>query len=187
MSAPAATRRLLRRETRASRTAPATVLAALLAIVLLGLLGCGVAAALDPGFRADAAALLAGVAQALSAPGVAIGAGIALVALAAVLLALAVVPGRRARRARLTGRTALVVDDGVLADAIADGVARRTGVPRPRVAVTVGRRAATVRLTPTSGVPVDRDAARTAVVRVLDEVGFALTPRVLVATEGVVG
>ncbi|WP_431806779.1 hypothetical protein [Microbacterium paraoxydans] len=187
MTAPASTRRLLRRETRSSRTAPATVLAVLLAVVLLGLLGVGAAAAVDAGFRADATALLADVAEALRVPAVAIATGAVLVVLAVLLLALAVLPGRRARRARLSGRTALVVDDGVLADAIADGVARRTGVPRSRVSVTVGRRSATVRLTPTSGVPVDREAAQTAAADVLSEVGFALTPRVHVETEGVVG
>lgn len=187
MTTPVTSRRVLRRETRSSRTLPAVVFATALLLVLLIAVGAGVAWMLDPGAKAAVDAAVAGVALVAANPAVAIGVGLLATALAVVLLALAFAPGRRARRARLTPRSGVIVDDGVLADAIADGVARRTGVPRGRVAVTIGRRTASVRLTPTSGVPVDPQAGADAAAAVLAEAGFPLTPRVHVAGEGVIG
>lgn len=187
MTTQLTSRRVLRREARSSRTLPAVVFATALLLVLLIVLGAGVAGMLDPGARLTVDAVVAGAAMVAAIPAVAIGAGLVATALAAVLLALAFAPGRRARRARLTPRSGVVVDDGVLADAIADGVARRTGVPRGRVSVTIGRRTASVRITPTSGVPVDPQAGADAATAVLAEIGFALAPRVHVAREGVIG
>lgn len=177
-------RRVLRRETHAARTIPAVVVASLAAVLLLALLAGGVWWLVDENFRADVARWVdgaSGVGQA-----VLLGVGAILAILALVLLALAVLPGRRARRARTTARTALLVDDGVIADAIADAVARRTGVDRGRVAVTVGRRMVAVRITPTSGLPVDRKAAESAVNDTLSGIGFAATPRVVIDTNGVI-
>ncbi len=178
-------RRLLRREARATRRGPAIALAVVLTLVLAVLL-VGVAAwALDEGFRTQAAAWFAPVPALLQMPSAVIAVGVVLLLLALLLFALAVLPGRRART-RLDTRAALVIDDGVLADAIADGVARRIGVPRGQVGVTVARRAALIRVTPTSGVPVDAAAAEEAAARMLDEVGFRLSPRVQVEREGVI-
>lgn len=179
-------RRLLRREARATRRGPAIALAVVLTLVLAVLL-VGVAVwALDEGFRTQAAAWFAPVPALLQMPSAVIAVGVALLLLALLLFALAVLPGRRARRTRLDTRAALVIDDGVLADAIADAVARRIGVPRGQVGVTVARRAAMIRVTPTSGVPVDAAAAEEAAARMLDEVGFRLSPRVQVEREGVI-
>ncbi|WP_101847261.1 hypothetical protein [Zhihengliuella sp. ISTPL4] len=180
------TRRLLRREARATRRGPAIALAVVLTAILLALLAGTVASAADAGLRTQITAWFAPVVAVVQTPSGLIAIGIVLLVLALLLVALAVLPGRRARRTRLHTRAALVVDDGVLADAIADGVARRIGVPRGQVGVTVARRAALIRITPTSGVPVDAAAAEEAAARVLDEAGFRLSPRVQVAREGVI-
>lgn len=182
----AVSRRLLRREARATRRGPAITLALLLTAIALVLLAGVLASTLDAGFRAQAAEWLAPAAAIVQSPAALIAVGAVLLALAVVLVGLALVPGRRARRTRLDARAALVIDDGVLADALADGVARRIGVPRGQVSVTVARRSALIRVTPTSGVPVDAAAAEEAAVRVLDEAGFRLSPRVHVAREGVI-
>jgi hypothetical protein len=179
-------RRLLRREARATRRGPAIALAVVLAVLLVALLGAVVAGTLDAGFRAQITGWLTPVTASAAAPAVMIAAGTVLVVVALLLLGLAVLPGRRARRTRLAARAALVIDDGVLADAFADGTARRIGVPRGQVRVTVGRRTVLIRVTPTSGVPVDAAAARDAALRVLDETGFRLSPRVQVARDGVI-
>ncbi len=179
-------RRLLRREARATRRGPAIALAVVMTLVLVLLLVGVVAWILDDGFRRQAAAWFAPVAAVVQTPSALIAFGVVLLLLALLLVALVVLPGRRARRTRLDTRAALVIDDGVLADAIADGVARRIGVPRGQVSVTVARRAALIRVTPTSGVPVDAAAAEEAAAQVLDEVGFRLSPRVQVAREGVI-
>lgn len=81
---------------------------------------------------------------------------------------------------------ALLVDDGVLADAVADAVALREGVDRSQVSVTLGKKTAIVRITLTSGVPVDTDRAGRAAVEALASLGFSAAPRVLLSQTGVV-
>ena len=135
---------------------------------------------------ASAARWFDGASALAAQPAAAIAVGAVLVLLAVLLLALAVLPGRRSRRARIADRTALLVDDGVIADAVAAAVARRTGAERGRVSVTMGRRTVTVRIVPTSGVAVDPAAAESAVHDTLAEVGFSSATRVVVSTEGVV-
>lgn len=177
--------RALRRETHAPRTVPAAVVASIGTLVCVALLVGGVWWLIDGAFREDAARRLDRIGAAAS-PAAMLGVGGALVILALVLLILAVMPGRRARRARMTDRTALLVDDGVIADSIADAVARRAGVVRARVSVTVRRRVVVVRVTPTSGIPVDRAAVESTVDDTLAAVGFASTPRVVIERNGVV-
>lgn len=179
-------RRVLRRELQAPRTVPAVVVATVGVVALVGLMIVGIWWWVDPRFREGAQPWLAGVAGLGQEWAASMGIGVVLVVLALFLLLLAVVPGRRPRRGRATERAVLLVDDGVIADSIAETVARRTGVERSRVSVTVGRREVTVRITPTSGMPVSRSAAASAVEDTLSGVGFALTPRVIVAPEGVI-
>lgn len=179
-------RRVLRREMHAPRTIPAVVVASIGVALLLALLASGVWWLVDAGFRARSGRWLDDISAPPQQQVVALGVGAGLVVLALVLLGLAVLPGRRARRARTTDRTALLVDDGVLADSIAESVARRAGVDRGRVAVTVGRRTVAVRITPTSGIPVDPKSAASAVDDTLSGIGFAATPRVFIDEKGVV-
>lgn len=175
-------RRVLRRETHASRTAAASVVSVAVLLLALALLIGGVWWAVDAGFRETVAAQVAGA----TAPAVLIAIGIVALLLAAALLALALLPGRLSRRARLTPRAALLVDDGVLADAIADAVAGAEGVDRRQVSVTLGRRAAFVRVTPTSGLAIDADRVARTANRELARLGFTVTTRVDIAERGVV-
>jgi hypothetical protein len=179
-------RRVLRRETHASRTASSMVVASVGALLLIALLGAAVWWLIDGGFRDAAARALDEASVGVQHPAVLFGIGGALTVLAVVVLALAVLPGRRARRARITERSALLVDDGVIADSIAAAVARRAGVERDRVAVFVGRRTVEIRITPTSGVFVRVADAEDAANEILTGLGFSATPRVVVETRGVV-
>lgn len=179
-------RRVLRRETHSSRTGAAVVLASVLIVLLVATIVLGVWWLVDPGFRDVVADQTAAVASFAGDAGAMTTAGCVAVVLAVVLIAAAVLPGRLARRARSTDRLALLVDDGVLADAVADAVAARCGIDRRQVSATIGRRSATVRVTPTSGVDVDRGAATESAVAALAALGFSLAPRLFVARQGVV-
>lgn len=179
-------RRVLRRETHAPRTAPAVIVALVVLLFALALLVGGVWWWIDAGFREFTDARLTEVVSLVAQPSVLIGTGAVAVLIAVVLLVLALSPGRRARRARVTDRVALLVDDGVLADAVADAVALRERVDRSQVSVTLGKKTATVRITPTSGVPVDTDRAGRAAVEALASLGFSAAPRVLLSQTGVV-
>lgn len=179
-------RRVLRRETHASRTASSTLVASIGALLLIALVAGAVWWLVDRGFRDAAARSLEEVSGGAQHPAVLFGVGGALTVLAIVLLALALLPGRRARRARTTERAALLVDDGVIADSIAAAVARRAGVERDRVTVFVGRRTVEIRITPTSGVFVRVADAEDAANDILAGIGFAATPRVVIEPHGVV-
>lgn len=179
-------RRVLRRETHAPRTIPAVVVASAGLLILVAIVVGAVGWLIDPLFRQGVTASYAAAARIASTRPVLIAVGAAAVLIAGVLLTLALLPGRRARRARTTDRTALLVDDGVIADSVAEAVARRAGVVRSQVSVTIGRRIAVVRITPTSGIPVDRSLAESAVADTLSGIGFTATPRVVVASEGVI-
>lgn len=179
-------RRVLRRETHRSRTTAAVAVASVLLVLLVVAIGAGVWWLVAPASRDvisgwfDSASALADDRAALTV------AGAAALAIAVALLALAVTPGRLPRRARSTGRLALLVDDGVLADAVADAVALRCGVDRHQVSARVGRRTTTVRVTPTSGIAVDRAAASDSAAAALADLGFSTAPRLIVMDRGVI-
>lgn len=179
-------RRVLRRETHASRSLPAAAVAAVVAIVIVLLLSAGVWYLADPTAASRLRDWVAPVTtgQGSSAASAVIAAGAAVIGLALTLAA--VLPGRLARRGRVTDRAALIVDDGVIADSVARSVGRRVGVPTGQVRVVVGRRAVSVRITPTSGVPVDSRAAEDAAGETVRAIGFPSAVRVAVAAEGVV-
>jgi len=179
-------RRVLRRETHSSRTAPAVVTAVVAIVILLVLAVGGVWGLLDPSIRGTAGAWLDRAVPPRNRPEALVIAGAVAAVIGLVLLALAVLPGRRARRARTTERLALLVDDGVLADAVADAVALRCGIDRRQVATTLGRSRVSVRITPTSGIRVDESAAEAAASEAVSALGFTVTPRVHVASTGVV-
>ncbi|MGI5190886.1 hypothetical protein ACQEVI_22300 [Promicromonospora sp. CA-289599] len=179
-------RRVLHRETRSSRTGAAVVLASVLIVLLVTAVTLSVWWLVDPGSRDVVAAQAAVVSSIAGDDGTLLAAGCVAVVLAVVLIAVALLPGRLARRARSTDRLALLVDDGVLADTVADAVAARCGVDPRQVSATVSRGSVTIRVTPTSGVDVDRAAATDSAVAALAAVGFPVAPKLFVAREGVV-
>jgi len=81
-------------------------------------------------------------------------AGVA-VLLGLVLLIVAFSAGRRARHTLPNDRMVVVVDDSVIAGAVARETRRVTGVAPERVHADVSRRLVRVAVTPTSGLPID--------------------------------
>ncbi len=180
-------RRIVRRERHRSRSVAVSIALSLLALcaAYAGIEIALAALGRDPLLVSPAAALHwvdAGSAVALSVAGAAAIVG-------AILVIVAVTPGRRARHSIPTERMAVVVDDAVLAGAFARAARRPAQVAADRVVADVSARRARVFITPTSGVAVDTEATRSAVDRVLDTLAPrpALRTTVTVATTGVVG
>ncbi|AYG03133.1 hypothetical protein D7I44_06050 [Gryllotalpicola protaetiae] len=96
----------------------------------------------------------------ITAP-VTIGVLLALVGL--LLLIGALTQGRRARHQLPSGRAAVLVDNEVIASALARHAAHAGNVHPDNTVVSVSARHAIVRLTPTSGTPVQRGAVERAV------------------------
>lgn len=185
-------RRVVRRETHSPRSGLATTVAVIL-VLLLGWLGTESVLALVGAapLLADPRSLVAAAAGLPDsvAPPVLVAAGAVVALLGLVLVIAALAPGRRARHATATGRTAFVADDRAIASSLARTASRTARVDPDQVSVTIGRRRATVHVRPTSGFPVDADEIRSAVDAALGT--YELTPSiraaVVVAREGTVG
>ncbi|QAY60477.1 hypothetical protein ET475_11095 [Microbacterium protaetiae] len=179
-------RRVLRRQRYSPRTGAAVVVAA--AASVLG--AAGIVLAMwcwaDPAVRERVDRLVGSLSQLGGDRAVVTAIGVVAVLLSLLLIAMAVLPGRRARHTRMTGRVALSADDGVLADASADAVAAACGLSSDRVSVSVRPRSATVRVVPLSGVRVHRDIAAESAKQAIAAAGFAVTSRVLVDHRAVV-
>lgn len=185
-------RRILDRETRSSR-AGVSGIAALLVIILCGygLLEAGVRAIGQPPWLIDpqtAAERIIALPQGM--PPLLLGVIGAVTAMAGLFFLLnAVLPGRRARHILPDPRAGVVVDDEVMASALARRARLAANVTQEQVMVIVSQRQVTVNVRPTSGVPVSENAVLAAV---LDELR-AMAPepmpevRVNVATSGVIG
>lgn len=179
-------RRVLRRETHRGRTGASAVVASVLVLLLLAALVGGIWWAMDPAFRAGTEVAVGALAEALDGRSILLIAGIVAIVIAVVLLSLALLPGRRARRARTAERVALLVDDGILADGVADAISARCGLSRDQVSTVVGRRSVTATITPTSGAVLDRTAALAAIEETVAGLGFTATPKVVVTERGVI-
>lgn len=86
-----------------------------------------------------------------------------------VLIVLAFKAGRRPRHALKTDRTVTIVDDEVIASALARHASNAGYLAPDNARVSVSRSLATVHLTPTSGTPVDRQAVTKAVLEELSD------------------
>ncbi|MFJ4210783.1 DUF6286 domain-containing protein [Paenarthrobacter sp. NPDC089675] len=184
--------RILRRETHSSRAGAAGI-AAVLVIVLCvyALLESAVRALgqppwlIDPGTAAERIiALPAGISPLL------LGASGAVIAMFGLFFFLhAVLPGRRARHLLRDPRIAVVVDDEVLASALARRARLAANVTQEQVMVVVSQRQVVVNVRPTSGSPVSEEAVLAAVQAELEEMSPVPLPevRVNLGTSGVVG
>ncbi|BAS07094.1 hypothetical protein AHiyo4_05160 [Arthrobacter sp. Hiyo4] len=192
-------RRVVYRETHSSRA----VVATLAAVLVMGLAGYGLlesavhaigqpAWLIEPQLAAERiVALPAGI------PPLLLGASGSVVAMVGLFFLFnAVLPGRRARHV-LNGSTlngsgissAVVVDDEVIASALARSARLAANVTPEQVMVVVSRRQIIVNVRPTSGVPVAEAAVLAAVQYELS--GMSLVPvpdvRVNISTVGVIG
>lgn len=187
-------RRVVYRETHSSRAAVAT----LAAVLVMGLAGYGLlesavhaigqpAWLIEPQLAAERI-----VALPVGIPPLLLGACGAVVAMVGLFFLLnAVLPGRRARHVLngTGGWSAVVVDDEVIASALARSARLAANVTPGQVMVVVSRRQVIVNVRPTSGVPVAEAAVLAAVQDELS--GMSLVPlpdvRVNVSTVGVIG
>lgn len=188
--------RILQRETHSTRAVAATAAAALvIALSAYGLLEAAVHAIgqqswlIEPQVAAERlAALPRGIPPLLLAV---IGAVLAMIGLAFLLHG--VLPGHRARHILGNGlradRHAAVVDDEVIASALARRTRLAANVTPEQVMVVVSQRQVAVSVRPTSGVPVDRQAVLAAVEDELAAMVLVPAPRVQVnvAQSGVIG
>lgn len=183
---------ILRRETHSSRAA-ASIIAAVLVIALCvyALLETAVRAVGQPPWLVDPqTAAERVVALPNGVPPLLLGVVGAVLVMAGLFFFLnAVLPGRRARHVLRDGRAAVVVDDEVIASALARRARLAANVSQEQVMVTVSRQQVDVNVRPTSGVPLSRDAVLAAVQDELREMRLTPTPeaRINVTSTGVIG
>lgn len=182
---------VLRRELHSPKSGLAITLA-VLAIVALAWIGTesALAALGRPALLLSPAAMAAGLRGLPSVqPAVLVAAGVVLALIGLVLIVASVTPGRRGRHIIGAGHSAAVVDDEVIGSALVRAAATEAGVSPDRAVADVGRRSATVRVTPVSGVSIDRAAVDRVVAEAAE--GFGLTPpirtRVTIDKKGKVG
>lgn len=184
--------RILARETTSSR-AGAAVLAAILVIGLCGyaLLETAVRAVGQPAWLVDPQTAADRVtALPAGSPPLLLGTvGAVLLAAGAFFFLTAVLPGRRARHVLADPRAAVVVDDEVIASALARRARLAANVTQEQVMVVVSRREVQVNVRPTSGVPLRAEDVQAAVEAELREMAPAPLPavRVNLASSGVIG
>ena len=169
-------RRVVRRETHSPRSVAFAV------VVLLTIVACLYLAVETVLSLASQPALLIRPIDALAwlaalptdvPVGAVIAGGLAVAVVGAWLILLAVSPGRLSKHEMDAGGRAALVDNGVLAAAIAQRVSDETGLARDRVTVGVAHRSVDVSVKPGAGIPVDR--AQVNAVAEAELSGFKLT------------
>lgn len=184
--------RVLKRETRPSRAVPAVIAAVLvIALCCYALLETAVRAIGQPPWLIDPEAAAARiVALPSGVPPLLLGVlGAVLLMVGLFFFLNAVLPGRRARHLLQDRRAAVVVDDEVIASALARRARLAVNVTQEQVMVTVARNHVLVSVRPTSGVPLSAEAVLAAVQDELREMGPTPMPdvRINVASAGVIG
>lgn len=185
-------RRILHRETHASRAGAACIAAILVILVsLYALLESAVRAIGHPPWLIDPqSAAERIVALPNGMPPLLLGVTGAVVTAAGLFFFLsAILPGRKARHLLAMPRIAVVVDDEVIASALARRARLAANVTPEQVMVVLSRRQAVVNVRPTSGVPLSENAVREAVEDELRSLAPVPLPavRVKVAEAGVIG
>lgn len=186
------TQRALRRETHSSRSVLSIVAAVLVtAAAIYCLLELVLAALGEPSWVAHPLDSLTWFA---TLPGeilplMLIAAGVVLVLVGLIFLAHGLLPGRRARHVLVHPRVAIVVDDEVIASALARCARRAAGITREQVVVVVSARMVQVNIRPTSGIRLSESTIQAAVEAELAQMGLTPAPAVTVklAENGVVG
>lgn len=175
--------RVVRRETHSPRTVAMFVAVSLL---ILALIYVGVELVLSLLAQPALVAAPGAIAQWLVAlpgdqptPLVIVG-GVIVAILGLVFVILAVTPGRLSKHelAFDGSERAVVVDNGVIAAAVAQKVSADSGVARDRVTVGVAHRTVDVTVRPDPGVEIERESVRRAATEALD--AYRLVPRVKV-------
>jgi hypothetical protein len=183
--------RLVRRETHSPRSAAAITLAVVL-ILVLAWLGTEVVLQLigAPALLAAPSDMIAFVVDAQAQNTALFGiAGILVAVVGLILLVTGLAPGRRARHELPARRGSVVVDNEVIASAIARTASRAAGVDPDNCTVSVSHRRAEIQLMPTSGSPVDEAAVLSAVIAHLERLDLTppVSARLIVSSHAKVG
>lgn len=184
-------RRLIRRETHSPKSMLAIVLAVIV-ILLCVWLGLELVLSLfaQPALLVAPVDMLSGVfALGDVIPGTLAAIGIAVALIGLVLVVASLTAGRRARHVIDADRAATVVDNEVIASALARHASAAGGISPDNARVSVSHRRAAVHLTPASGTRIDRDRVSAAVDEQLESYGLrpAVKSSVLVNATGKVG
>lgn len=192
MSTTSPARRIVRRTVHSSRATASVVTASLLILILAWVGTETVLSALGaPALLVSSVEmgewLISVPEHTTSSALVVAGVGMALIGLALVLVG--ILPGRRHRHTLPSDRSAVVVDDDVIAAALSRAARQAAGLLPGQVTTVVRRRGAEVNLRPTSGVALDEVAVADAVRRELASYGLRPEPtvRLHVSDRGVVG
>ncbi|CAN3700583.1 MULTISPECIES: hypothetical protein [unclassified Microbacterium] len=172
-------RTVVRRETHSPRTVAMIVVAVLLLLVLayaaveiiLNLVG-------QPALLVAPGEALNAIVAAPTAllPVAFIVGGIVLALVGVLVLVLALKPGRLSRHEMAWGERAVVVDNGVVASAVAQHLSNESGIARDDIVVGVAHRSVDVTVRPPVGIPVDEAELR----RLVEEevTSYKLSPAV---------
>jgi hypothetical protein len=172
-------RRIVRRETHSPRTA-AVIIVVVLLILLFAYIGTEIVLSLlaRPALLvapADAGAWLAAL-PFLQPAGAIVAGGAVLGLVGLVLIVLSVAPGRLAKHEMVWEDRAVVVDNGVIAAAVAHRICDETGLTSDQVTVSVTHRTVQADLRPGGGLTLDEATIRQIMA---DEVtGYQLAPKV---------
>jgi hypothetical protein len=161
-------RTVVRRETHSPRTV-AMLIVVVLALLVLAYAVVEIVLALlgqQPLLVSPGAALNA-VVQAPTAlqPVAFVVGGVVLALVGLIVVILALKPGRLSRHEMAWGERAVVVDNGVVASALAQHLSNESGIARDDIVVGVAHRTVDVTVRPPVGIPVDEAQLR----RILDE------------------
>lgn len=181
------TPRILKRETHSSRARMSVVAAILMTLLAVyGLLEAILRAVGQPPWLIDPLAFaqrLAGLPAGIE-PMLLGAIGVLLLLVGLIFLAYAVLPGRRARHIIADPRIAIVVDDEVIASALARRARLAAGVTREQVMVVVSARAVQVNVRPTSGIRLEESHIRAAMEAELAAMALEPAPEVTVKLSG---
>ncbi len=186
------THRVLRRETHSPRSVISVAAALSVSVAAIYFLLEMVLAALgEPSWLAhplDALTWLAALPGSFP-PLLLIAAGVVLALVGLILLCQGLLPGHRARHVLTHPRVAIVVDDEVIASALARCARRAAGVTREQVMVVVSARRVQVNIRPTSGIRLSEASIAAAVEAELAQMELTPAPAVTVrlAAMGVIG
>ncbi|WP_417540360.1 DUF6286 domain-containing protein [Microbacterium maritypicum] len=152
-------RRVIRRETHSPRTV-AMFVAVVLLILALAYIGLEIVLSLaaQPALLIGPAAAggwLVGLPTAQPA-GLVIAGSVVLALIGVIFIVLAITPGRLSKHVLDGGGRAVVVDNGVIASALAQHLAEETGLARDSITVGVGHRTVDVTVRPGIGIPLDK-------------------------------
>lgn len=158
-------RRVVRRETHSPRTV-AMFVAVILLILALAYIGLEIVLSLaaQPALLLGPAAAggwLVGLPTAQPA-GLVIAGSVALALIGIVFVVLALTPGRLSKHTLESGDRAVVVDNGVIASALAQHLSEETGLARDSITVGVGHRSVDVTVRPGVGIPLDKNEVQSA-------------------------